>query len=119
MSDPSIPQKSAVTALNVSDAAANVPKGAGREAIKLALLNYPAVLQILDYFEQHPDELTRIAALPQASATEELKKLAPAWRPEYLATPARACTEAQAAAGAAATTVNLKQAEADVGKAES
>jgi lambda repressor-like predicted transcriptional regulator len=52
----------------------------------LALLDNPVILK---YLKQHPDEFTRIAALPQASAVEELKKLALACRPKIISSAPR------------------------------
>jgi hypothetical protein len=52
----------------------------------LALLDNPGILK---YLKQHPDEFTRIAALPQAGAVEELKKLALACRPKIISSAPR------------------------------
>lgn len=43
--------------------------------------------QILDYLTEHPSEIIRIVGLPEASATEEIKKLSLELRPKISAAP--------------------------------
>jgi hypothetical protein len=52
------------------------PDGPGVPAMRQALLEDEAGAEILYYLGQHPDEMTKIAAMPLASAAKEIGKLA-------------------------------------------